>query len=237
MRFLIALIIAAVLIVLCAKPLKRYPVAFYLTSIVLVTLYFWGTAANVTGGLWSYFMPLMQRCAIAFLLFSAVMFVGVLNDSSRIRSWLMPIRRQLSILGCIFACGHIVFYAQAYLPRISTGLSSSLAFSLSIAGIITTLMIVLGITSFLAVKRTMKASNWKNIQMLAYPFYLLTYVHLSILLIPAVTVGNQTAIISMSVYSIIFVSYVVLRIRKALFKKNPAKSDTENNVSLKGFGQ
>ena len=79
MRFLIALACCIVLVVPLAKPLKRYPVPFYLAALALVGLYWFGTSANATGGLWPYFMPRMQRCALAFALFTVVMFVGVLD--------------------------------------------------------------------------------------------------------------------------------------------------------------
>lgn len=112
MRFVIALVLSFALVWLCAKPLKKYPVPFYLGAIVLVGLYFWGSATGVRGEAWSVFQPLMQRCALAFLLFSIVMFVGVLGERNPLRAHLMHIRRQLSILACIFAVGHIAFYAH-----------------------------------------------------------------------------------------------------------------------------
>lgn len=155
MRFVIALVISFALIWLCAKPLKKYPVPFYLGAIVLLGLYFWGSATGVRNEIWSYFQPLMQRCALAFLLFSIVMFVGVLGEKNPLRTHLMPIRRQLSILACIFAVGHIAFYV-------------------------------------------------------------LTYVHLALLLMPSALAGNDVAVLSIAVYSIVMGAYVVLRLRKAL---------------------
>lgn len=59
----------------------------------------------------------------------------------------MPIRRQLSILACIFACGHIAFYGASYLPRLASAFSGNLAFSLGLAALITALMVVLWVTS------------------------------------------------------------------------------------------
>ena len=82
MRFVIALVISFALIWLCAKPLKKYPVPFYLGAVALLGLYFWGSATGVRNEVWSYFQPLMQRCALAFLLFSIVMFGGVLVPTS-----------------------------------------------------------------------------------------------------------------------------------------------------------
>lgn len=95
MRFVIALVVSFALVWLCAKPLKKYPAPFYLGAVALLGLYFWGSAAGVRNEAWSYFQPLMQRCALAFLLFSIVMFVGVLGEKNPLRTHLMPIRRQL----------------------------------------------------------------------------------------------------------------------------------------------
>ena len=215
MRFVVALALSFALVWLCAKPLKRYPVPFYLGAVALVGLYLWGTGANVRGEAWSYFQPLMQRCALAFLLFSIVMFVGVLGERSPLRVHLMPIRRQLSILACIFACGHIAFYAASYVPRLTSAFTGNLAFSLGLAALITALMAVLWVTSAQRVKHAMKAANWKRVQRLAYPFYLLTYVHLALLLMPSAMAGNNVAVLSIAVYSIVVGAYVVLRLRKA----------------------
>lgn len=215
MRFVIALVISFALVWLCAKPLKKYPVPFYLGAIVLVGLYFWGSATGVRNEVWSYFQPLMQRCALAFLLFSIVMFVGVLGERNPLRVHLMPIRRQLSILACIFACGHIAFYASSYVPRLASAFTGNLAFSLGLAALITALMVVLWATSAQRVKHTMKAASWKRVQRLAYPFYVLTYVHLALLLMPSAMAGNNVAVLSIAVYSIVMGAYVVLRLRKA----------------------
>lgn len=216
MRFVVALILSFVLVWLCAKPLKKHPVPFYVGAVALVALFFWGVSANVRGEAWSYFQPLMQRCALAFLLFSVVMFVGVLGEKNPLRVHLMPIRRQLSILACIFACGHIVFYAASYIPRLTSAFSGNLAFSLGLAALVTALMAVLWVTSAQRVKHAMKATSWKRIQRLAYPFYVLTYVHLALLLMPSALAGNSVAMLSIAVYSAVVGVYVVLRAAKAL---------------------
>ena len=77
-------------------------------------------------------------------------------------------------------------------------------------------MAVLWITSFQVVKHGMKALTWKRIQRLAYPFYVLTYVHLALLLMPSALVGNTVAVVSIAVYSAVMGAYVVLRSAKAL---------------------
>ena len=160
MRFIVALVVSFALVWACAKPLKKHPVPFYVCAVALVALYFWGVSAGVRGEAWSYFQPLMQRCALAFLLFTVVMFVGVLGEGNPLRTHLMPIRRQLSILACIFACGHIAFYGASYLPRLASAFSGNLAFSLGLAALITALMVVLWVTSAQRVKHAMKAASW-----------------------------------------------------------------------------
>lgn len=232
MRFVIALVISFALIWLCAKPLKKYPVPFYLGAIVLLGLYFWGSATGVRNEIWSYFQPLMQRCALAFLLFSIVMFVDVLGEKNPLRTHLMPIRRQLSILACIFAVGHIAFYAASYVPRLTSAFTGNLAFSLGLAALITALMAVLWVTSFSEVKHAMKAASWKRVQRLAYPFYVLTYVHLALLLMPSALAGNDVAVLSIAVYSIVMGAYVVLRLRKALADRRTEATATTPDLDL-----
>ena len=39
MRFIVALVLSFALVWACAKPLKKYPVPFYLAAIALVALY------------------------------------------------------------------------------------------------------------------------------------------------------------------------------------------------------
>ena len=171
-------------------------------------------------------MPLMQRCALAFVLFTIVMFVGVLDESSPLRARLMPIRRQLSILGCIFALGHLAFYGVSYVPRLGSAFSGNLGFSLALAALLVLLMAILLVTSFQVVKRRMSAARWKGVQRLAYPFYLLTYVHLVLLLAPSAFAGRETATVSLVVYSVAVGSYAVLRMRRALLRHRAAAPST-----------
>ena len=223
MRFLIALVCCIVLIGILAKPLKRHPAPFYIVALALVGLYWFGTTTNTAGGLWPYFMPLMQRCALAFVLFTIVMFVGVLDESSPLRARLMPIRRQLSILGCIFALGHLAFYGVSYAPRLGSAFSGNLGFSLALAALLVLLMAILLVTSFQVVKRRMSAARWKGVQRLAYPFYLLTYV---LLLAPSAFAGRETATVSLVAYSVAVGSYAVLRMRRALLHHRAAAPST-----------
>ena len=155
-----------------------------------------------------------------------VVFVGVLDESSPLRARLMPIRRQLSILGCIFALGHLAFYGVSYVPRLGSALNGNLGFSLALAALLVLLMAILLVTSFQVVKRRMSAARWKGVQRLAYPFYLLTYVHLVLLLAPSAFAGRETATVSLVVYSVAVGAYVVLRMRRALLHHRAAAPST-----------
>lgn len=232
MRFLIALLCCIVLVVPLAKPLKRHPVPFYIVALALVCLYWFGTSTNATGDLWSYFMPLMQRCALAFMLFTVVMFVGVLDEGSALRARLIPIRRQLSILGCIFALGHLAFYGVSYLPRLGSTFGGNLGSSLVLAGLLVLLMTILLVTSFQMVKRRMSAVHWKSVQRLAYPFYLLTYAHLVLLLAPSAFVGRNTAVISLVAYSLVVGAYVGLRLRRTMLRHRAQTATAQTAPSM-----
>ena len=63
-------------------------------------------------------------------------------------------------------------------------------------------------------------------QRLAYPFYLLTYVHLVLLLAPSAFAGRETATVSLVVYSVAVGSYAVLRMRRALLRHRAAAPST-----------
>ena len=120
MRFLIALVCCIVLIGILAKPLKRHPAPFYIVALALVGLYWFGTTTNTAGGLWPYFMPLMQRCALAFVLFTIVMFVGRARRELAVAGAAHAHPPPASILGCIFALGHLAFYGVSYVPRLGS---------------------------------------------------------------------------------------------------------------------
>lgn len=77
------------------------------------------------------------------------------------------------------------------------------------------LMIPLFVTSFKCVRKKMKAKSWKKLQRLAYPFFILIYIHVMLLFSMNVD-KNKFSII---VYTLVYVSYVVLRLRKYIISK------------------
>ena len=81
--------------------------------------------------------------------------------------------------------------------------------------ILMAIMLPLFVTSFPAIRRKMKARTWKKLQRVAYGFYTLVYVHALILGHSLENWGN------LLVYSLVFLPYGILRIRKALSRKHP----------------
>ena len=52
----------------------------------------------------------------------------------------MAVRRQLSVMACIFVVGHIAFYAASYVPTIAATPTVNLALSLALATALVALM-------------------------------------------------------------------------------------------------
>ena len=72
----------------------------------------------------------------------------------------------------------------------------------------------------------MKGKTWKNVQLLAYPFFIGIYVHIMVLYSADVKVHLSGIII----YTLIYGSYIVLRLRKAALKARKSRITTEQAV-------
>ena len=199
-------------------PLKKWPLLFYALAALIVVLSF-AVTLGFFGAWWKPLaIILVQKCTLSLALFVVVMFIGVFPRDSSVGRYLRPIRAELSIIAWILSLGHMVAYLMSYLPQVSSGIEHMNAATLSalaVALVLFALLLVLGVTSFSFVKRTMKLATWKRVQMLAYPFFILVYVHLLLMLLPAALKGGLAAQASVAVYSIIFIAYIVLRLYRA----------------------
>ena len=99
--------------------------------------------------------------------------------------------------------------------------------ALMLALVLFALLLVLGVTSFNAVKRRMRADTWKRVQLLAYPFFGLVYVHLLLMLLPSALQGGAAAQASVAAYTAVFGTYAVLRVTRALLDRRMAASVEE----------
>lgn len=220
MRFIVAFVIALFMAFACTPALKKAPLAFYALSIGAVALYATGMVQGAATGFWGFYIPFMQRCTLAMAFFVIVMFIGIFDESSPIRRRLLPVRRQLSICGCILCLGHICYYAHTYVVQFANadqgqiaGSAGNLPISLAVSVILVMLLLALGITSLTFVKAHMKASTWKRVQRLSYAFFALIVVHLGIILVPPALLGNTPALEAVSVWGSLFFIYTILKIR------------------------
>lgn len=230
LKLIIGLLIALLFYTGLAGQIKKRPMLFYVGTyfwIVLVIVYYsLGFPAKMPEWFTGYFMDVFQRGAFSTATFMIVMFLGVFvkhNDWSR---KMMSIRGELSIIACILVLCHNVLFGIVYFPSLFKH-PELMTMQTKIASIITlvllTLMLPLFITSFKSVRKTMKGKTWKKVQRLAYPFFLLIYVHVMVLYSAAV----KEHMFDIVLYSAIYLSYVVLRLRKA-FAKSKTKAVKES---------
>lgn len=154
------------------------------------------------------------------------MYTGALKNGSKLIKMLMPIRAELSIIASILTLGHNIIYGKTYFVKLFTNPGSIrgnvlLAAIVSLVSIL--IMLPLMITSFPKVRKKIQPRKWKKFQRTAYLFYGLVYVHVMLLMMPSAFNGNVMYILNVILYSIIFLSYAVIRIRKAFTKKNLSK--------------
>jgi DMSO/TMAO reductase YedYZ heme-binding membrane subunit len=188
--------------------------AFYILALALSFMF--AITSYVTYPFWlqNVLFLLMQKGTLSTSLFVVVMYMGVFKDFNLIKSRLMPTRATLSIIACVLILGHVVKYLIAYLPRFGV-LAGVIQSGLILAIACFMLMLVLGITSFQAIKRKMPATKWISLQKTAYVFYALVYVHIVVLLLPSIFGnGGSNSLVSVVIYTVVFGAYAILRIIK-----------------------
>ena len=217
MKILAAVVCAVVFVAAFRRPLKRIPLLFYagagLLDIALLYSYSYAMPAVV----WEYLLVFVQKCMFAQAILMIVMFTGVLKDGSRLKRSLLPIRGELSVFAAILVLGHAVPHLP-FLSRVLGHMSAvppNRAVSFLIAAALLVLLAVLTVTSFHVVRKRMDPGRWKRLQRLAYPFFLLTYVHLLLVLLDPALAGSGTAIVSIATYTVLFSAYVLLRLMRA----------------------
>lgn len=219
MRLIVGLLVAVLFVATCRKAIKRVPGVFYAAAIVLVALHLYGTAYGLPVWLWKTVMFLLQKNILAFSLFVIVMFLGVLSDGSWLKRALLPIRGELSIIACILSLGHVIVFGTAYLERMAFArdLLSPFGFlAVAAAVCVVALMVPLFVTSFKIVRSRMAARSWKIVQVFAYPFFLLLFVHLALFVGPSALQGGWDPRFAMATYGFLLLAYVTLRVRKGM---------------------
>jgi len=222
MSFTVSLIVSVALAALLRRPLKKAPVVFYFIAIIMciAAIYLtWNPPPNVFA---RSVVFAIQKGQVGFSLFTLVMFIGVFNKNSRIRHYFNPIRAELSILASIFIVSHLIPYLLNYATLIASIFSFRINVTVGfILGIVLLIILVpLTITSFNAIKKRMNANTWKALQRWSYVFFILAYIHaISFLLVPVTSSADSTMVINLILYSLIIVTYCILRVRKAILDR------------------
>lgn len=218
MEFAAILALTTLLCFVLRNPIRKFPAAFYVFSVVLVAVCIALPYLGLSRQLWMAVYTLMRKCLLPLALFVVVMYIGVFPKTSKVSLWLRPIRAELSIIAWILTLGHVVVYFNSYFERFHA-VNANVLVGLVIAMLLFLLLIALGVTSFQAVKKHMDHESWAKLQKLAYPFFGLTYVHLLVILLPSAMNGAAQAQSTLIVYTVVFVAYALLRIWAAIRDK------------------
>ena len=201
--------------------IKKYPVIFYLgiyawTGFV-VYYYNMGFDRNFPTWFNEYFMKIFSRGIFATASFMIVMFLGTITKHNDFSKKLMAIRGEMSIMASLLVFSHNIIFGLRYFPILFTNPSSMPQRQL-IASIITIflllMLIPLFVTSFKTVRRKMKAKSWKNLQKMAYPFFIGIYIHVMVLY----SSNWKENMVGVVIYTLIYLAYIILRLRKRSIK-------------------
>lgn len=234
MLFIIALALTLCLVYFGDKLLKKHPVSFYIAGIVITVAVVIISQTDVMRTLpesvRNYVIGIFSKGSLAAALWCVVMWAGAFPNGSAPIKKIMPIRGELSILASAVTLSHIVTYGIQYIKTLSNNIKLGRSFTTEFiltcitVVILTMIMLPLAIMSFKKIRKKMNPKTWKKIQRLAYVFYALIYVHILILYIPQAQRGMTDKYISIIAYSVVFIGYAAMRIRKIVLKKNPDKS-------------
>lgn len=219
MLFLLSIVCVLAFFLVFQPWIAKHPSIFYGLTIASILLlfgsYFTGIYESFPDWFNNIFAMMYARGALSTAVFVVVMYLGVIPVRFALASRLMRIRAEISVIGCILALGHNVYYGIYYFPHLFTE-PGELGLPYLIATVITLILIAimlpLMITSFRAVRKKMSAQSWKKLQRLAYVFYSLLYLHVMIVL--CANVRGTSSIISIVAYTLVFVPYFILRLRK-----------------------
>jgi len=222
MLFCIALLTAILFVNLFNKQLKKYSNIFYISAgliTIVVSCGFLDTPHKYFNTL----MELFEKGALSTALWCIIMWAGAMKNGSKPIKLIMPLRGELSILAAILTLGHNIYYGKTYFKYLFFS-PEKLALNQLAAAVITIIMLIimipLTIISFPKIRKKINAKKWKQYQKTAYIFYALMYLHIMLITVPLAKLGRESSRLNVFVYSLVFLSYAVLRIRKAILIKN-----------------
>ncbi len=221
MLFLFSTVLAVCLTLGLQESLKKHPAVYYWgAGTISLLLGFWDFP-TVPAWLDAYVFDLFRRGTLATAIWCIVMFAGALSNGRLKKIWI-PLRGNLSILAAILTLCHTIAYTRIYASSMSQNpgsMSGIRILAVHLSMLMLLIMIPLTILSFPKIRRMLSPRRWKAIQRLAYVFYGLLYVHVMILTIPSAKTGNLEAQISVLIYSLVYLSYAVLRVKSVFAVK------------------
>lgn len=231
MNFLISIIAAIVLVAIGRDFIKKHSNFCYILTTILSILLVIGSYTGVIWTLPAWFttmiLPILIKSTFSTAIFVIVMYTGAFKNGSKLIKFLMPIRAELSIIAGILTLAHNISFGKNHFVNLFTApetMSTNMKAAAGVSIILIAIMVPLLITSFPMVRKSMKPKAWKSLQRTAYLFYGLIYVHVMLIMVPVALSGNTTYIINVLVYSVVFITYAVMRISKYFAKKSAAKS-------------
>ena len=240
MILLISLVISAAFAAFAGKSLRKNPAPFYVGAVLIavVSVFAVWSEMRFTTMTADWIIPIFARGGLPGGLFIIVMWTGAFPNASKPVKYLLPIRRQLSIIASILTLGHNAAYGKTYFVRLFAS-PASLPLTTRAAAICSLVMLLimipLFITSFLYVRKKMRPKTWKRLQRSAYVFYGLLYCHILLFTLPNALAGKPAYIMTAFVYTSIFSSYVACRIMKALTKKKKSARLVQRQICAAGI--
>lgn len=229
MTIVISMLLAVLFVLLAEKALRKNPIPFYIGAVCIAFAVLILNLINVTfsGIFGTYIYPVFDKAAFASSLFILVMMANAFDAKTRAYKLLMPLRGPLSIIASILTLGHNAAYGKTYFVMLFTDADSlptnqMLAARCSLCMLL--IMLPLFVTSFKCVRKKMKAKSWKRLQRFAYGFYALLYLHVMFLNLPYALRGSSGNIANVCIYSFIFLTYLCMRLEKALLKHEKRKA-------------
>ena len=221
MNLITGLLISGIFFYLTSDMLKKYSLAFYVGFYAMMLLMIGINALGYYKNLspiGKFYIDLFQRGVISTSMFIIIMFIGVFTKHNKLSKTFFTIRGEMSIIACLMALTHNIIFGVVYFVNLfkkPSFMPAQVKIAAIISLILICLMIPLFITSFKCVRKKMKAKSWKRLQRLAYPFFILIYIHVMLLF----SMNVEKNRLSIIVYTLVYVSYVVLRLRKYIISR------------------
>ncbi len=222
MLLIISLIIVSLFIYFLKDSLKKHANIYYIGAAVISIAVFLLGFLPMPLFVKNNILGIFAKGSLGTAMFVAVMYAGALPKGNKLIAPLMKIRGELSITAAILVLCHNFTYGMTYFKMLFIKpevLSATQLTAAIISIILITIMLVLTVTSFPAVRKKMQAKKWKQLQRTAYVFYGLMYVHIMLINIPYARLGLGTYIANVIIYSIVFLGYAAMRITKAISVK------------------